>query len=105
MHGDAGRMKSSELVLDEFHFVNTVRHKTQKLKRFIPDCFIPVRHAGRNQQKHVFFDPPHLVLLFLCFGVVKTSEKGEKVETPIIDLAEKAMVKLVHLVFGAGEPL
>jgi len=34
--------------------------------------------------------------------VIKTSEKEKKVETPIIDLAERATVRLVRVVFGAA---
>jgi len=37
--------------------------------------------------------------------VVKTSEKEEKVETPLIDFTEKAMLKLVHLVFKAARTI
>jgi len=39
---------------------------------------------------------------FSLFWVIKTSEKEKKVETPIIDLAERATVRLVRVVFGAA---
>jgi len=37
--------------------------------------------------------------------VIKTPEKEEKVETPLIDFTEKAMVKLVHIVFAAARTI
>ena len=42
-----------------------------------------------------------LIPLFFCFwGDIMSEEK--EVKTPIIDLAERATVKLVRLVFGAA---